>query len=308
MGAPCSIEASTCSPETGAHPPSRKVRIAFATCSQLPHGWTDDHPAARLLGADYHCWDDTAVDWERYERVVIRSTWDYTWRAEEFVRWARRVGPARLRNPPELVAFNVDKRYLSELAASCVPTSFVAPGDPLPALSGEVVVKPNLSAGARATGRFGPDAHDRALALIERIHESGRVALVQRYVRSVDERGESALVFLGGELSHALRKRAVLAPDEVAPTVEDGLGVARAMLAPDLIRAHEPSARERRFAEAVIAEVGARLGTPPYARVDLVSGERGEPLLLELEAVEPNLYLAHGEGAAERLARAVLAS
>lgn len=274
----------------------------------MPRGWVDDHPSARLLGAEYRCWDDAAVDWERYDRVVIRSTWDYTWRAQEFVRWARRVGSRRLRNPPELVAFNVDKRYLGQLAAACVPTSFVAPRDPLPALSGEVVVKPNLSAGARATGRFGPATHDQALALIEHIRESGRVALVQPYVRSVDERGESALVFLGGELSHALRKRAVLAPDEVAPTVQDDLGVAKAMLAPDLVRAHEPSAQERRFAEAVIAEISARFGTPLYARVDLVSGERGEPLLLELEAVEPNLYLAHGEGAAERLACAVRAS
>lgn len=228
----------------------------------MPDGWVDDHPAARLLGAEYRCWDDATVDWERYERVVIRSTWDYSWRAPEFVRWARRVGSGRLRNPPELVAFNVDKRYLGELAAACVPTRFVAAGEPLPALSAEVVVKPNLSAGARDTGRFGAVAHEQARALIEQIRDSGRIALVQQYVRSVDGRGESALVFLGGEFSHALCKRAVLRPDEVAPTVEDGLGVARAMLAPDLIRAQEPSARERRFAETVIAGVRERFGAP----------------------------------------------
>ena len=284
------------------------MRIAFATCSALPEGWSDDHPAARMLGAEYRCWDDPAVEWERYERVVIRSTWDYTWRSADFLAWAERVGAERLRNAPALVAFNVDKRYLAALEARTVPTSFIAPGDPPPALRGEVVVKPNLSAGARATGRFGPAAHRGALALIEQICASGRVALVQQYVSSVDERGESALVFLGGELSHTLRKRAILRPDEVAPASEGELGVARAMLEPDLVSAGEASPAELRFAEGVIAEVSARFGQPLYARVDLLADEQGEPLLLELEAVEPNLYMAHAEGACERLARAVLAS
>ncbi len=283
------------------------MRIAFATCSAFPHGWVDDHEAARLLGAQFRCWDDPAVDWERYDRVVIRSTWDYTRRVEEFLEWARRVGAGRLRNSPELVAFNADKRYLGALGVPTVPTSFIAPGDPPPALRGELVVKPNLSAGARSTGRFGPDAHSGALALIEQIHCSGRVALVQPYVRSVEERGESALVFLAGELSHTLRKRAILRSDGVAPTSEGELGVALAMLEPDLIATAEPLAVERRFAEHLIARVSARFGVPLYARVDLLADDSGEPLLLELEAVEPNLYLGHSRGAPERLARAVLA-
>ncbi len=284
------------------------MRIAFATCSALPEGWSDDHRAARLLGAEYRCWDDPAVEWERYDRVVIRSTWDYTWRSEDFLSWVGRVGDERLRNAPALVAFNVDKRYLGALEARTVPTDFIAPGDALPSLQGEVVVKPSLSAGARATGRFGPAAHPDALALIEQICASGRVALVQQYVRSVDERGESALVFLGGELSHTLRKRAILRADEVAPTSEGELGVARAMLEPDLVNAGEASPAEVRFAHDVIAEISARFGVPLYARVDLLADERGEPMLLELEAVEPNLYMAHSKGASERLAQAVLTS
>jgi len=189
-----------------------------------------------------------------------------------------------------------------------VPTRFVAPREGLPRLEGEVVVKPNLSAGARSTGRFGPRAHGQALALIEQIQRSGRVALVQQYMRSVDERGESALVFLGGELSHTLHKRAVLRADEVAPTDDGELGVALAMLEPDLVSAGEPSGAQLRFAQNVIGEVSARFGAPLYARVDLVADDCGEPLLLELEAVEPNLYMEHSPGAAERLARAVLAS
>lgn len=284
------------------------MRVAFATCSALPDGWQGDHEAARLAGAEYRCWDDPEVDWEAYDRVVIRSTWDYTWQVEEFVAWGRRVGEQRLRNAPALIAFNADKRYLAALGVPMVATSFVAPGDPPPQLTGEVVVKPNVSAGARNTGRFGPAATAQALSLIERIHASGRVALVQRYVRSVAERGESALVFIAGEHSHTLRKRAILRADEIAPASDHELGVARAMLEPDLVGAGAATARELSFARELIAELTARFGTPLYARVDLLEGEDGEPLLLELEAVEPNLYLEHAPGAAQRLARAVLAS
>jgi len=270
----------------------------------MPEGWSDDHPSAGLVGAEFRCWDDPAVDWSSYDRVVIRSTWDYTRRLSEFQAWCEAVGPARLRNGPELVAFNADKRYLSALAAPTVPTRFLAPGDPDPRLEGEIVVKPNVSAGARDTGRFGPAAHTQARALIRRIHESGRVALLQPYMSLVEQRGETALVFMGGRLSHVLHKRAVLGPDEVAPTTGP-LQVAQAMLAEDLVSAGSATAAERALATGVMEELAARFGTPLYARVDIVAGPAGEPLLLELEAVEPNLYMGTSPGASERFAESV---
>ncbi|HEY5332843.1 MAG TPA: hypothetical protein VIJ21_04790, partial [Solirubrobacterales bacterium] len=174
------------------------MKIAFATCADLPAGWHDDQEAARLLGAEFVVWDDPAADWEAYDRVVLRSVWDYSRRAEEFLAWCAAVGPGRLRNSPDLVAFDADKRYLGELGAPTAPTTFVGPGDPLPELAGEVVVKPNVSAGARDTGRFSPAAHAKALALVERIRASGRVAIVQAYLTDVDRAGETALVFLAG--------------------------------------------------------------------------------------------------------------
>jgi hypothetical protein len=286
---------------------ARIMRFAFATCSALPDGARDDHAPAALLGADVRTWDDPSVDWNAYDRVVLRSTWDYTKRPEAFLAWCRAVGP-RLRNRPELVAFNADKRYLAALDCPTVPTAFVAPGDPPPPLAGEVVVKPGVSAGARLTGRFGPAAHAEARALIGRIHAAGRVALVQPYLASVDERGETALVFFGGELSHVLRKRAVLRPDEVAPTATDGTGVAAVMHEPDLVAAGEADATERALAQRVVAEIAARFGTPLYARIDLVRGADDLPLLLELEAIEPALYLATAPGAAERFANAARAA
>jgi glutathione synthase/RimK-type ligase-like ATP-grasp enzyme len=284
------------------------VRVAFATCSAFPDGWDDDLPTARLLGAEFRVWDDPSADWAAFDRVVIRSAWDYTASVGAFLAWCEAVGARRLRNAPGLVAFTADKRYLAELSAATVPTMFVAPRDARPALAGEVVVKPNVSAGARDTGRFGPATHDQAHALIARVQASGRVALVQPYMAAVDERGETALVFLGGELSHILRKRAVLAPDEEAPLAAGEHAPAAVMLRDDLVTAGTATPAERELARHVIAEISERFGTPLYARVDLVADSRGAPALLELEVIEPELYLATAPGASERFAAAVRAS
>lgn len=285
------------------------MRIAFATCSALPDGFEDDHPAAELLGAEYAVWDDPAVNWHAYDRVVVRSTWDYTPRRAEFVAWAHRVGPERLRNAPALLESNADKTYLRDLGVPIVPTVFVAPGDPVPPLAGEVVVKPTVSAGGRDTGRFGPPVYDDAVALIETITASGRTAMVQPYLTGVDDDGETALVFLGGRFSHALHKKPVLRGQGVAPLSGEGDHAAAAvMFDPDLVTAGTASAAQVALAERVVSALTSRFGTPVYVRVDLVPGPAGEPVVIEVEAVEPCLYLATAPGAAERLAEAVRAS
>ncbi len=286
------------------------MRVALATCSEMPEGSHDDRPVAELLGARFEVWDDASVDWASYDRVVLRSVWDYTARPDEFLAWCHAVGPQRLRNRPALVAFNADKRYLESLSAPTVPTEFVEPGAPIPALRGEVVVKPSVSAGARDTGRFGPDAHDGARALIEKITAAGRTAMVQPFLEDVDARGEVALVHFEGGLSHTLLKRSVLAPDEVAPVAEESpLGVAAVMLEDDLVTAGEASPAEEELARSVLEEVAGRFGDMPlYARVDMVRGADGQPVLLELETAEPHLYLATSPGAAERFARSIAQS
>jgi hypothetical protein len=284
------------------------VRVALVTCSALLDGRDDEAAVASLLAAEHRSWDDPGVDWASYDRVVIRSTWDYTARVSEFLAWCDAVGPQRLRNRPDLVAFNADKRYLLELGVETVPTVFIGPGEPLPGLDGEIVVKPNISAGARDTGRFGPAVHGMARTLIKRIQESGRVALVQPYLSSVDQRGETALVFLGGELSHVLRKRAVLAPDEIAPRADGALAPAAAMLREDLVTLGAAEPGELALAQRVMGAVSKRFDTPLYARVDLVTGTEGRPLLLELEVIEPALYLDQSPGAPQRLANAIKSS
>ena len=281
------------------------MRVAFATCSAMPEGWVDDQAAARLLQAEFEVWDDAAVDWTAYDRVVLRSVWDYSGRSEEFLDWCRAVGAERLRNVPELVAFNSDKRYLADISVPSVPTRFISPGEALPSIQGEVVVKPNVSAGARDTGRF--SSATAALALIERIHASGRLALVQPYLSAVDLRGETSVVFIGGEISHFLAKRAVLREEGTAPVADGGLRVAAAMLEDDLVVAGSAGAAQISVAQAAHAELSARFGTPLYARVDLVDDNDGNPVVSELEVIEPCLYLGTARGSSERLAAAVRA-
>jgi hypothetical protein len=286
------------------------MRVALVTCSAVPAGNPDDHPVADSLGARFEVWDDSSVDWSAYDRVVVRSAWDYTTRVDDFLAWCATVGPQRLRNRPDLMAFNADKRYMEALSVPKVPTRFVAPGAPVPELDGEVVVKPSVSAGGANTGRFGPAAHDAARALVDRITASGRTAMIQPFLTDVDARGEVAMVHFGGELSHTLVKRSYLAPDEIAPLAHGtSLVVAAAMLDADLVTAGAAAPDEAELAQSVLAELAGTFGEMPlYARIDVVRGADGRPVLLELEAVEPHLYLATSPGAAERFARAIAES
>ncbi len=279
--------------------------VAFATCAAHPSGIPDDRPAAQLVGAEFQIWDDESVDWHAYDRVVVRSVWDYTAKLDAFLDWVRVVGGGRLRNSPELLAFNADKRYLATLDAPTVPTRLLEPGDPLPAFTDEVVLKPNISAGARDTGRFTPDATDEAVRLLDRIHRSGRAVLMQPYLSGVDLDGERAVVFFGGQLSHVLHKRPVLRDPGVAPVANAAHAPAAIMLDPDLVVPGSASAEQLQLAQRVHSEIAERFGEPLFLRVDMVPGPDGAPVVIELEAIEPILYLGLIPGAAERFAAAV---
>ena len=288
----------------------RVLKFAIATCAALPDGFEDDQPLAEALGAEFAVWDSPEVDWDRFDRVIVRTPWDYTYNRDAFLEWADSRGE-RVQNRPEVLRWNSDKRYLADLAGAglpVVPTEFVGPGDPLPQLDGEVVVKPTISAGARDTGRFSACVHAGALSLVARLREEDRIAMVQPYMPAVEAHGETAIVFFAGELSHVLRKGAVLGPDEEAPIREGGIASAEAMWDPELVVAGEADAAERDLGRRVLEHVTERFGAPPlYARVDMLPGPDGAPILLELEVVEPCLYLRTAPGSAERLASMVLA-
>ncbi|USQ88140.1 hypothetical protein NFX46_33000 [Streptomyces phaeoluteigriseus] len=285
-------------------------RVALVTYDPRPEPSKDrDLPVlVRALeeagaGAEAVCWDDADVDWASYDLALIRSTWDYSWRAAEFTAWAERCAEAtRLANPAAVVRWNADKRYLGELAEAgipVVPTRYLAPGDPadLPD-DHEYVVKPTSGAGARYAARYTPDQHDTAVRHLARMHGEGLTAMVQPYVRSIDTGGERALQFFGGGLLHASRKRAVLAPG----TAFDATKVAHPGLEP-----WTPTAAELDVAKRALAAVPY---APEllYARVDLVDGDDGRPRVMELELVEPNLFLFLHPESVPRVVEAILAA
>jgi glutathione synthase/RimK-type ligase-like ATP-grasp enzyme len=268
-------------------------RIALATCAAFPAGDEDDAPlAAALPEAEFAIWDDPSADWDAFDLVVVRSTWDYQERRDAFLAWARSL--PRVVNPLPVLAWNTDKRYLGELPGA-VDTSFLDPGDAFSPPDGEYVVKPSVSAGSRDTARFAPGEEERAAALVARIHASGRTAMVQPYLHAVDQDGETALMFFDGAFSHAIRKAPILQPG--ADTHDD-------IFAPEQITARDAGADERALAERALAHVRERFGELAYARIDLVPGSAG-PQLLELELTEPSLFFAHAPGAAERFAAAI---
>jgi glutathione synthase/RimK-type ligase-like ATP-grasp enzyme len=271
------------------------VVLALVTCEGARHLDADLPllegvlPEARVV-----VWDDRSVDWKSFDAVFIRSAWDYHERRDEFVAWARRVGSmTRLWNPLPLIEWNTDKRYLLDLArdgVAIVPTVFVEPGrtvDGPTDLSGDLVIKPSVGAGANGAIRSTADP-DRARSHIVGLHEAGLTAMVQPYSAEIDTLGETGLVYLGGEFSHAFTKSAILA----TPIVLEG-----GLYAEEHIERRTATATEIALGERVIA------GLPPtaYARFDLLPSADG-PLVLEVEVTEPSLYLNVDERAPERAA------
>ncbi len=246
-------------------------------------------------------WDDPDVDWSRYSAAVLRSTWDYHQRLDEFLGWAERVDTlTRLVNPLELIRWNTDKRYLIELGARglpVVPTRLATTSEETSTLrvdgafDGRVVVKPAVGAGSNGAARHSDDpdgAEEHARALLA----SGPV-VVQAYIDGVDERGETGVVILGGEVSHAFRKGPILSAERA--------------WADDLYVVEDISARTADPAEVEVAERVARMfPEAAYLRLDLLPGD-GSPLISEVEAIEPSLFLHVADGAARRAA-AVFAS
>jgi len=271
--------------------------VAVVTCSRLPDLDDDDRPllpalAARGIDAAPAVWDDPSVDWAAPDLVVVRNPWDYTDRVEQFVAWAATV--PRLANPAAVLAWNVDKRYLADLDAAgvpVVPTIYIGPGEPIPARpEGEVVVKPTVSAGSRDTLRL--DDPGEVAAQIAHVHRLGKTAMVQPYLPAVDENGETAVVFLGGEHSHAARK---------GPLLPLGRSLVEGLYAREDMSARVATAAELDVARAALDVVPGPL---LYGRVDLLSDDRGAPVVLEVEVTEPTLFLAIGD-AVDRFADAI---
>ncbi|MEV7414713.1 hypothetical protein [Streptomyces sp. NPDC089919] len=252
--------------------------------------------------AEAVAWDADPAVWGRYDLAVIRSTWDYAGRVEEFLAWADTAGAAtRLWNPPATVRWNSDKHYLRDLAARSVPvvpTRYLEPGETCTEKDFEsadgIVVKPVVSASAQDTARYAPGQESLARQHAEALLSRGRGVMVQPYLHRVAE-GERALVFFNGVFSHAIRKGPLL--------TEAGVIDNDRAPHPDVV-AYQPSAAELDTARAALAAAPAPQ-PPLFARVDLALDDLGEPVLMELELIEPDLFLSHDPAAVSRFTRAV---
>jgi hypothetical protein len=289
------------------------ARIAVVT-ARAAVGTDEDDPLllAALAGVGAEAvvvpWDDRSVKWETYDLAVIRSTWDYALRHNEFLDWARATAAVtRLRNGPDVLAWNTHKAYLAELADAgvpVVPTAVLHRGDdPRLPEEGEYVIKPAVGAGSVETARYSQAEGDRARSHVRRLLDAGRDVLVQPYQASVDERGETALLFVDGRYSHAAHKGALL-------HVGGGSGAREGELfAPEQMSATEPSSAELAVAEQALDAAPFDRASLLYARVDLVAGADGNPLLLELELAEPSMFLAHApHEAVTGFARSIVAA
>ncbi|MFB7619024.1 RimK family alpha-L-glutamate ligase [Kitasatospora sp. NPDC056181] len=285
------------------------ARIAVVTCRAYADLDPDlpllvDALRAAGLAAEPVAWDAEAPGWERFDLAVVRSAWDYSERLGEFLAWADTTARAtRLWNPAPVVRWNSDKRYLLELAGRGIPvapTRILEPGGPFE--QGDldhpdgVVVKPAVSAGARDTARYLPGRAADAARHARMLLDQGRAVVVQPYLPLVAE-GERALVFVDGDFSHAIRKGPVL----TEPGVIDNLRTPH----PDLV-AHQPTGAELRTARAALAAAPSAEGLL-YARVDLALDGAREPVVMELELIEPNLFLGYDPQGPERLVAAVAA-
>jgi len=280
-------------------------RVALATYDAAPDLAPDDKLLAAALErvgirSAAAVWSDRSIDWRSFDAVVIRSCWDYHRRHGEFVAWLDALDASRrpVWNPTPMVRWNSDKRYLIDLARrgiATVPTRIVERGSlvrvhEVAAAEGwtRFVVKPAVSASAHETHALTLPLGAEDRAAIERVAAHGDV-LVQPFVDEVTTDGELSLIFFDGVFSHAAIKRSRRGDFRVQ--TEHGGTVAPVDVVP-----------------AIVAEAKRSLDAldemPLYARVDGVGDERSFRLM-ELELIEPNVFLAVADGSAGRFAAAI---
>jgi hypothetical protein len=277
------------------------MNIGIVTCQELPEPDPDQELLLAAIAAAGHqvrlaAWDDPECDPGEFDLCVLRSCWDYPLYPGRFRAWIEAAASrVTLLNPAPVVSWNLHKGYLRDLVATgvpIVPTRWLDAGQDcdlgrLAADCGwdDVVVKPAVGAGSHLTRRFaGPDI-DTDGAEFLRSCQSEQDMLVQRYMPSVVQTGERALVWIDGEFTHQVVKRPRYHGEDEQ--------VSEAM---------KPDEPDLHIAAKALACAKSDL---LYARVDLIDGDQGEPLVSELELIEPSLFLLQHAPALDRLVTAI---
>jgi glutathione synthase/RimK-type ligase-like ATP-grasp enzyme len=281
------------------------TRVAFVTHDEWPNLTPDDNRATDVLrsrGVEVvpALWDDAAIDWAAFDAVVLRSTWDYHKRGEEFKAWLDKLETqkARVWNPPSVVRWNMDKNYLRELGEagrSIAPSAWFRTGDEADLSSlmqarawSKIVMKPIISAAAENT--YSTDTSDVATVQtkMNELLQTGGV-VVQEFMPEVQEQGEWSLIFFNKQFSHAALKKP--AKGDFRSQRLYG-GTTEAASPPDNLVAQ---------AKDLVDQVSEQL---LYARVDCIVRD-SQLYLMEFELIEPFLFLEYGKGAAARFADTV---
>jgi glutathione synthase/RimK-type ligase-like ATP-grasp enzyme len=276
----------------------RSPHIALASCAASPEGAGGEpllHKALADRGAapEWVVWNDPTADWTGYDLVVLRATWDYPDHVDAFRDWIRSPPVAtRVVNPANLVLPNLHKGYLADLGELAVPTVVVPAGMTIDLHRlrwPDVVAKPAVAVGGTGAVRV---RHQDDLDRLTLAPGGGVDVIVQQYLADVEGWGETSVVYIGGEPTHAVRKRPAVGEfrihehwggsDEPVAAADEELAVGRAVL-------------------ATLRTV------PAYARVDLIRDDQQRPRVVELELVEPYLWFENAPAAADRLASLLMA-
>lgn len=279
-------------------------RIAVATSSKHPQLAADDRLLLKPLAehgieAVPAVWDDPAVRWAGFDAVLIRSCWDYHLKSEAFLRWITLLEQSGIPvwNPAPLVRWNANKSYLRELDAkgvAIVPTFWPEPGEPVRLRAKlhelgwmKAVVKPRVSATAHRTHLVTAEEADSLQSLFDELRD-GPGVMVQNFMDGIIKEGEWSVLFFGGQFSHAVLK----SPKAGDFRVQNDFGGSE--------QPGDPPPQVLQAASHIVGIVEPTI----YARVDgVVDG--GQFCLMELELIEPMLFLAAHPAAATRFAKAI---
>lgn len=268
--------------------------------------------ARRGVPAEAPVWHDPSVEWERYDLIVMRSPWDYSLRTAEFLAWLDSLPQERVLNPPALIRWNFDKRYLLDLEAlavdivpTMIATSIAEVRAAAEKVGGRVVTKPNIGAGswgAHITSADDPKLPEYAAEVLD----AGKLVLVEPEIPEITSGGEHGLLFFDGEYSHAITKGPILGED----------GGYRGGVYDEVITPATPSDAEIELAwrcSRAIAQIAEQRGwalgantTPLYARYDIVTSTN-KPMLIEAELFEPSYFVDYAPGSAARAVDAMVA-
>jgi hypothetical protein len=278
------------------------MRIAYVSCRELPEPDIDERPLVDGLIAAGHdavvaAWDDESVDWSSFDLALVRATWNYAQHIESFRSWIDRVSSiTTLANDAQTLKWNLHKEYLRELeehGVPIVPTEFFDQHEKLSVSQicdsrswSKIVIKPTISAGSFGTKSFDLSKNETeyAQAFFDEMIAQ-RDMMIQQFVDSVDTVGETAIIVIDGQITHAIEKRPRFDDQDEEVYLRESI-----------------SDEMREFTEMVLEAAGQSF---LYARVDVMPDENGALMLSELEMLEPSLFFPYSSHAIDIFVKGV---